>query len=94
MFLFALALTLRLLRCPGVHGPDERAQRAERGQADDRRRGRKPEPQPGAGRDPQVQRVLHRQQADGLRQERPRGVLSCRCLRPAILHPALQVETV
>uniref|UniRef100_A0A0E9T4I5 Uncharacterized protein n=1 Tax=Anguilla anguilla TaxID=7936 RepID=A0A0E9T4I5_ANGAN len=41
------------------------------------RRGRRePEPQPGAGRDPQVQRVLHGQQADGLRPQRARGVLS------------------
>ncbi|XP_056898168.1 45 kDa calcium-binding protein isoform X2 [Takifugu flavidus] len=59
----------------GVHGPDERAQRPERGPADDRRGRREPEPQPGAGRDPQIQRVLHREQTHGLRQERSRGVL-------------------
>lgn len=64
------------MRLPGIHGPDERAQRSERGQADDRRRRREPEPPPGAGRDPQIQRILHRQQAHGLRQKRARGVLN------------------
>lgn len=66
----------------GVHGPHERAQRSERGQADDRRRRREPEPPPGAGGDSALQRVLHRQQADGLRPERARGVLRARLLHP------------
>ncbi|XP_053818791.1 45 kDa calcium-binding protein isoform X1 [Vidua chalybeata] len=60
----------------GIHGSHERAQRAERGAADDRRGRREPEPPPGAGRDPQVQRVFHRQQTHGLRPQRPRGILS------------------
>lgn len=58
-----------------LHGPHERAQRPQRGQADDRHRGREPEPPPGARGGPQVQRVLHGQQAHGLRPQRARGVL-------------------
>lgn len=60
----------------GIHGSHERAQRAERGAADDRRGRREPEPPPGARGDPQVQRVLHRQQTHGLCPECPRGILS------------------